>query len=136
MRDQLITELLEQRMLLAIDVTGTLPDTSVWSGTVHVTGDLLLPSTATLTIEPGTIVKLDRAVSFQVDGTLTAVGSAGQFIVFTSTSDDTVGEDLTAQASTAVPGSWDAIWINSATTVLDHTEIRYAGNRAAPGNGN
>lgn len=94
-------------------------------------------STATLTIEPGTIVKLDLVLSAsRCHGTLTAVGSAGQFIVFTSTSDDTVGEDLTAQATTAVPWQSDAIWINSATTVLDHTEIRYAGNRAAPGNGN
>ncbi|MCA9172316.1 MAG: hypothetical protein KDB23_31845, partial [Planctomycetales bacterium] len=134
-RDRSFAELLEQRHLLAIDVAGTLPDASTWSGTVHVTNDLVLPASASLNIEPGTVVKLNQGVHFQILGSMNAVGNAGQFIVFTSTNDDTIGEDLTATATTAVPGSWDALWIDSATTILDHAEIRFAGNRSSPGNG-
>jgi hypothetical protein len=40
------------------DVSGRIGEDQVWSGTIHVTGDIFVPEGTTLTIEPGTMVKM------------------------------------------------------------------------------
>jgi hypothetical protein len=53
-----------------------------------VTGNVVIPAGKTLTIEPGVIVKFAGYYSLKVNGTLRALGSPTNRIVFTSGADD------------------------------------------------
>ncbi|HUU85648.1 MAG TPA: Ig-like domain-containing protein, partial [Phycisphaerae bacterium] len=68
-----------------IVVGGTLAASTTWtSGNVyHVTQDLVIPSTRTLTIEPGVVVKFGTSQDMVVSGTLDLQGTAGSRVVFT-----------------------------------------------------
>jgi hypothetical protein len=57
----------------------------------------------TLTLIPGLVVKFRQAMELEVDGTLTAVGTAANKIVFTSFKDDSVGGDTNAGTGTLGP---------------------------------
>ena len=77
---------------------GTLPASTTWTKDYPylVTGTVTVAAGATLTIEPGAIVKFARYTSIQVNGTLIADGndsSANGFtpIIFTSINDHSVG---------------------------------------------
>jgi hypothetical protein len=71
-----------------------------------------------LVIEPGVVVRFESGMRFDVDGTLTAVGTPSAPILFTS--------------AAAVParGDWDkiAVW---GTADLQHARMKYAGTGAA-----
>ncbi|MGD0577095.1 MAG: lamin tail domain-containing protein, partial [Candidatus Staskawiczbacteria bacterium] len=80
----------------------------------------------TLTIEPGTVIKFSGDhPNLTVDGTLNAIGAAGQPIVFTSVADADYGG--TGQAN---PGQWAGIHFNkdsSGASDLENIIVRYAG---------
>lgn len=104
---------------------------------VHVTNDLTVGDGTTLTIAAGSVIKLPNSASLNAQGTLMARGTSTQPIVFTSLDDDSVGGDSNNNGAVdPIRGSWDAIWLNSSESVLDYVDVRYAGNRASPGNGN
>ena len=71
-------------------VSGTLGGSTTWSGIVHVTGDVLIPDGATLTIEPGTWVLLDgiasgtTGVDIDVQGAIRSLGTAELPVVITA----------------------------------------------------
>lgn len=117
---------------LAQTFSGTLTGNTTWtaaSSPIQVTGNLLVPSGVTLTIQPGVTVQFAAGVVLRVDGTLVARGTAAAGIVFTS-----------SQAS-ATPGFWgrvafmdaavDAIYDGSGNyvsgSVLEHVIIEGAG---------
>ncbi|MAE63746.1 MAG: hypothetical protein CMJ18_05695, partial [Phycisphaeraceae bacterium] len=106
---------------------------------IHLTTSLTVGTGATLTLVPGTVVKAPVGEVIVVDGTLNAPGTAGQPIVFTATSDDAFGGDSNSNgsASAPVPGSFESLRFNAGSngSVIEHILIRYAGNRASPGNG-
>jgi len=86
----------------------------------------------TLTIEPGTVVKMEDAetLSFNVYGTLHAQGTADKPIVFTSVADDAYLGDTNANgASTGVPADWEEIAIEAGSTqsVITHCIFRFGG---------
>jgi hypothetical protein len=126
-------ESLEARRLLA-NWSGDIPNGTVWSNSEvqRIVGDARVPAGATLTIEPGTIVKFNEfsAIDLFVEGTLIADGTAGQPIIFTSRRDD-VGGDTNGDGNASAPGSgeWNTITFGSASTanVLDQVEVRYGG---------
>jgi len=78
--------------------SGTLTTDEVWSGTVNITGDVIVPSGITLTIQPGTTVRFaalshDRhggsdtsRCELIINGSLNAVGTPQSPITFTSSS--------------------------------------------------
>src|SRR5438094_6169513 len=71
-------ERLEDRQMMAT-WSGDIPDGTVWSsGVQEVIGNAHIPAGATLTIQPGAIVKFTEAGDFslKVDGTLLAQGTA------------------------------------------------------------
>ncbi len=90
--------------------SGTLTSSETWSGVVLVEDDVIVPEGVTLIIEPGTIVQVAHnrdneseltlqnyfewpKPALQVFGTLLAIGSPDQLIVFTSDASDPRGAD-------------------------------------------
>jgi len=110
--------------------SGPLTADRTWSGEITLTGDVIVPSGVTLTIEPGTTVRFapftdDQGAGssvFQseliVQGSLIAVGTEAAPIVFTPT------------AANPVVGDWH--WIHVLTTAssesvtLEHCVLEYA----------
>ncbi len=96
---------------------GTISDTKVLQGNrVHkVTGNIAVASGGKLIVQPGAIVKMSEGLSINVHsgGTLEAVGSRAQPIVFTSIKDDAYGGDTNGDGdkSAASGGDWKYIYV-------------------------
>jgi hypothetical protein len=71
-------------------VSGTLAGESVWNGVIHVTGDVVVPASRTLTIQPGTLVLIDGVssgsggIDLDVFGAIKALGTAESPVTFTA----------------------------------------------------
>lgn len=108
-------------------------DTTWTTGNVYVVQNcaLIVQAGATLTIQPGVIVKFGapNASGLRVDGRLIAQGTAVQPIVFTSLADDSAGGDTNGNgASSGASGDWYGLVLTSnSQTTLDHVIVRYAG---------
>ena len=138
-------ELLEDRRMLAT-WSGDIPDGTVWTNTEvqQIVGDARIPAGATLTIQPGTMVKFNvfAGIDLLVEGRLLASGTVAQPIVFTSFRDDTGldgvlgnGDDQDSNAngpSNGNNGDWNAVQFLAGGTgsVLNHVEIRHGGSGA------
>ncbi len=124
-------ERLEVRQLLAREVTGTLVADETWSGTIEVVNDLRIARDVTVTVEPGTVVKFRGSGFIEAIGTIDAIGTATDPIVFTSVNDDTVGEDLTPGVDgVPQPGDWRSMILLGGDSTLTHVDVRYAGRLA------
>ena len=69
-----------------VELTGILTSDMTLHADTHyiVTGNFAVPEGVTLTIEPGTVIKLKENAMIQVDGTIIANGLPGKMIVFTA----------------------------------------------------
>jgi YD repeat-containing protein len=94
-------------------------------------GNVVVASGATLTVEPGVIVKFNGEYrTLYVDGALRAIGSASSRIVFTSLQDDTVGGDSGGDGPTVgAPGQWYSIAVGSGgmLSAFSYADLRYGG---------
>lgn len=91
--------------------------------------DVVIKPGATLTIEPGTIVKFgNRYSGIRVEGTLIAEGTAAKPIAFTSPADDAHGGDTNGDGpSSALTEQWDGIKFAEGSRVrLAHTFLGYS----------
>jgi hypothetical protein len=92
---------------------------------------------ASLTIDPGTVVKFDSGafLKFAYTTALTVTGTAEQPVIFTSLKDDSVGGDTNndESASSPSPGDWTLIWINDpdVTAKFEHAKFHYGGGSSA-----
>jgi len=99
-----------------------------------ISGEYIVPSSATLEIEPGVVLKFDTDSSLKVNGALSAEGTSGEPIVFTSLHDDDCGitggcGDTNGTTTLASAGNWKSIYIASptASSVISHAIVRYGG---------
>ncbi|MEM1068544.1 MAG: hypothetical protein AAGI63_06600, partial [Planctomycetota bacterium] len=127
LKRRVLTEQLEARRLLATDVSGTITADEVWSGTVHVTGDVTIADGVNVTVEPGTVVKINASRWITGVGSFDVNGTASEPVIFTSVNDDTVGEDLTPEATIGSPGDWESLYTYSGDWDVQHAEVRFAG---------
>ena len=116
------------------DVTVDTTWTAANSPYVVTGGDLRVMASATLTIQPGVVVRVQKPVSgayfFKVHGTLIARGTASQPITFSSDRDSALGG-----SGGAARGDWWGIWFSTrsgdqtpaAESVLEHVAVRYGG---------
>ena len=97
-------------------------------------GGLEMGSGTTLTVDPGVVVKFSGTNAYiQTVGTVSALGTAAQPIVFTSYADDAYGGDTNANgaASQPSPGDWQYFLFNGApdgVSVFEHVLMRYGGS--------
>ena len=125
---------------------GTLTENRSWDFgglPAHLAGDLTIGQDiddrpVTLSVAAGTVIKVPRAKLIQSSsGTLSAIGTAAQPIVFTATSDDSVGGDSNGDGHASAPyrGFWEAIYLRGPGNAMEHVEVRYAGDTDGDGAG-
>ena len=95
-------------------------------------GNIHILSGVTLTIEPGVVIKFyDTASGMTVDGTIKAVGTDADKIIFTSFLDDEYGGDANADGNSSSPaaGDWQTINFtgNSLDSEFQYVLVRYGG---------
>ncbi|MDF1555163.1 MAG: right-handed parallel beta-helix repeat-containing protein, partial [Deferrisomatales bacterium] len=114
-----------------VALSGTLPtETALGAGVYRLAG-LTVPAGTTLTLGPGAVLKFEQSRALVVQGTLLAVGTAGNPVVFTAWTDDTAGGDSNGDgsATAGTPGYWDRVYLeNSPTSRLEQVAVRFGGS--------
>jgi len=115
--------------------SGTVSGT--WSaGTHYISGTVTVDDNTTLTLEAGVIVKFAAATEILCNGTLSAIGTSGANIVFTSMNDNAYGETITGSTGTPAAGDYYGIHLVGSPDFdgigyFDYCRIRYGGNTAS-----
>jgi RHS repeat-associated protein len=92
-------------------------------------GNVTVASSATLTIDPGVVVKFNgQSRTLSVNGTLSAVGTSASRITFTSIQDDSIGGDSGGDGATSgAAGQWTKIDISGSSSQLSYVDVRFGG---------
>ena len=106
-------------------VSGAITANTAWTlalSPYQATSDVTVENGATLSVEAGVVVYFDAGKSLTVtNGALSARGTAGMPITFTSSLDTSGG--------TPAPGDWGQIRFldgsNDSTTIIEYAQIRY-----------
>lgn len=113
---------------------GSLPGDTIWTPAESpyvIESTVQIPAGVTLTMLPGTIVKVPlRTLPFYVFGTLTIGASSGDPVIVTSLNDDSVGGDTNNDGTdtTGAAGDWRSISVQPGGTLsATHATFRYGG---------
>ena len=105
-------------------VTGTISTNTTWTtGSTYIIDGTLSVEGATLTIEPGTIIKFTESSELDV-----GYSESGSAIIANGTADNPIR--FTSTASTPTEGDWDGLWFYSGTsseTSLKYCIVEYSG---------
>jgi hypothetical protein len=121
-----------------VAVNANITTNTTWNtGKVYVvTG--IISVTATLTIEPGTVVKMNGgSIDINSGGRIVANGTESNRIVFTSYWDDNYCGDTNTDGSATVAqkGDWQMIFLNNGNNIFNYCDFLYAGkNRSGRNN--
>jgi YD repeat-containing protein len=122
------------RRSLAIHVpTTTYSSNTVWTlanSPYVLDGQVTVAAGATLTIDPGVIVKFNgQSRTMVINGRLSAVGTEASPITFTSYQDDSAGGDTNGDgsATSGASGQWSNISVRSSGSMLQYVNLRYGG---------
>jgi RHS repeat-associated protein len=123
------------KLSLCGDISGHKTIGPRYAGAYVVTCGVIVDEGAALDVEPGALLKFESNSELRVQGTLEAVGSPSEPVVFTSWRDDTVGGDTNGDGSASGPvaGDWAGIYASPGgqgnekpTLKLDHVKVNYA----------
>ena len=135
---------LSANVLKVVAVNGSITANTTWQNIQGlnmpylITDDLNVNSGVTLTIDPGVVVKFQYQSNgyskrrMLVYGTLTAQGTSGSPIVFTSERDDAQGGDTNGDGGGTTPnnGDWGYVRIMSTgAATVEHCRFWYGGYR-------
>lgn len=104
---------------------------TIWTkdaGPYVIQDDLVVDSGATLTIEPGAIIKLGYGVGIKVYGKLIADGTESERIYFTSKYDDSIGGDIDdTDEDYSTDLKWDGIsFLGEGSYEISYANLSYA----------
>ncbi|MDO8566538.1 MAG: hypothetical protein Q7R58_00095, partial [bacterium] len=94
---------------------------------------LMVAPDVTLTIDPGVVVKFGAYNGITVNGTLRALGTVNNPIIFTSLQDDSAGGDTNGDGALTTPTDeqWMHLEFSTGSIVtFDYTTVRYGGARS------
>src|SRR5262249_38409271 len=100
----------------------------------YVSDGLTVKTNATLTINPGVVIKLNSVTqSFWIDGgAISAIGTPSEKIILTSIKDDSRGGDTNNNGNADPPasGNWGGIYAKASAlqSTFQYCEFRYGGN--------
>lgn len=121
------------------DATVAKRDIAGINNIAYVMNNLDIDNGATLTINPGVVMKFPGARGIDInEGAINAVGTVSENIIFTSIADDSRGGDTNIDGNGSVPaaGNWYGLNFQESTvqSMLQYAELRYGGD-AQPGGG-
>src|SRR3989344_9087234 len=123
--------------LYAPSVDINTPTTWTVAGSPYViSGWAWLDVTATLTIDPGVVVKFTpdhfnqryNGLNVSGGGKIMANGTSDAPVIFTSYYDDTASGDTNGDGSSPLAGDWRGIVLDADASELSHVEVRYSAN--------
>ena len=102
--------------------------------TYIVSNSVTVASGATLTLQPGSVLKFNSGCSLTVNGTLDAKGTLAAPIIFTSLKDDEHGGDTNGDGDKTYPyaGDWARIYAGG-TLNMNYCRIRHCNNNSDNG---
>ena len=125
-----------EKILTITNVSGYISFDTTWTAANSpyvATGNVVVSSGVTLTIEPGVTVKFDVGKSLQIDGKLIAKGSSSERITFTKNGSDNWGYILFNDSST--DASFDSSGSYTSGSTLEYCIVEYAGGTSVSDNG-
>ena len=120
------------------DKSGAISSDTTWgtSGSPYtVTGNVLISSGVTLTIDAGVTIKVSSSAIIQNNGTLIAIGTSSDKIIFTSNESTPSAGDwkYIFFSNTSVDPTYDGSGNYSAGSTLQYVDVLYGGSDTSKG---
>lgn len=119
-----------------IFVSGDINSNTIWSAdTVKITGDINVAQGVILTVEPGTYVETQGYFKINISGSIRAIGTIADTIIFTVRDSTNFWQD-----STSFSGGWAGFNLSNSnlssdSSVFEFCKIQYGKKFGVPGDG-